>query len=67
MDSESEISVKKDDEYVDFKMFRAVPKHDEFKWDFLENLGKYANDHVNKFIPEKDLQESIHPERLMNL
>ena len=40
MDSESEISVKKDGEYVDFKMFRPVPKHDEFKWDFLENLGK---------------------------
>ena len=58
-DSESEFSEKEDDEYADFKRFRAVPKHDEFKWDLPENLAKYTNDHFNKFIPEKDLQESI--------
>ena len=57
--SESEFSEKEDDEYADFKRFRAVPKHDEFKWDLPENLAKYTNDHFNKFIPEKDLQESI--------
>ena len=58
-DSESEFSEKEDDEYADFKRFRAVPKHDEFKWDLPENLAKYTNDHFNKFISEKDLQESI--------
>ena len=58
-DSESEFSVEEEDEYADFKRFRAVPKHDEFKWDLPENLAKYTNDHFNKFIPEKDLQESI--------
>ena len=57
--SESEFSEKEDDKYADFKRFRAVPKHDEFKWDPPENLTKYTNDHFNKFIPEKDLQESI--------
>ena len=58
-DGKSEFSEKEDDKYADFKRFRAVPKHDEFKWDLPENLAKYTNDHFNKFIPEKDLQESI--------
>ena len=58
-DSESEVSEKEIVEYADFKRFRAVPNHDEFKWDLPENFSKYTNDHFNKFIPEKDLQESI--------
>ena len=37
-DSENEVSEKEDDEYSDFKRFRVVPKHDEFKWDLPENL-----------------------------
>ena len=75
-DSESEFSEKEDDEHADFKRFRAVPKNDEFKWDLPESLAKYANDHLSKFVPEKDLQESIlvknpvllnlHPRRKMN-
>ena len=40
-DSESEVSEKEDDEYADFKRFRAVPKHDEVKWDLKENLAKF--------------------------
>ena len=66
-DSENEVSEKGDDEYVDFKMFCAVPKHDKFKWDLSENLAKYTNDHFNKFIPDKDLQESILVENLVPL
>ena len=58
-DSESESSEKENDEYADFKMFCAVLKHDEFKWDLPENLVKYTSDHFNKFITEKDLQEGI--------
>ena len=54
-DSESEFSEKEDDEYADFKRFRAVTKHNEFKWDLPEYLAKYTNDHFNKFTPEKDL------------
>ena len=30
-DSENEVSEKEDDEYVDFKRFFEVPKHDGFK------------------------------------
>lgn len=51
-DSEK-VSVKRDNEYADFKKFHAVPKHDEFKWDIPENLTKYTNDDFHKFIPEK--------------
>ena len=40
-------------------MFRAVPKHDELKCNLPENLPKCKNDSFNKFIPKKDLQESI--------
>ena len=40
-DSESEVSEKEDDEYADFKRFRAVPKHVKFKWNLPENLAKY--------------------------
>ena len=58
-DSDSEILEKEYKEYADFKSFRAVPKHDEFKWDLPENLTKYKNDYFNKFIAEIDLQESI--------
>ena len=39
-DSESEFSKKEDDEYADFKKFRAVLKHDQFKWNLPENLAK---------------------------
>ena len=45
------MSEKRDDEYADFKRFRAVPKHNEFKWDFQENFAKYPNDRFNNFIP----------------
>ena len=58
-DNETEVSEKEDDEYADFKKFRAVAKHDEFKFDLPENLAQYTNDHFNKFIQEKDLQERI--------
>ena len=58
-DSKREVSEKEDDEYVDFKRFYAVPKHEEFKWDLPETLAKYTNDHFNKFIPGKDLQGTI--------
>ena len=58
-DSEREVYEKGDDEHADFKRFRAVLKHGEFKWDLPGNLAKYTNDHSNKFVPEKDLQESI--------
>ena len=44
--------MKEDDEYVNFKGFRAVSKHNQFKWDLPENVAKYTNDHFNKFIPE---------------
>ena len=30
-DGDLEVSEKGDDEYADFKRFRAVPKHDDFK------------------------------------
>ena len=58
-DNETVVSEKEDDEYADFKKFRAVAKHDEFKFDLPENLAQYTNDHFNKFIQEKDLQERI--------
>ena len=35
--------------------------------DLPENLAKYANDHFNKFIPEKYLQESILVENPVSL
>ena len=66
-DSESEVSEKRDGEYVDFKRFRTVPQHDEFKWDLPENLSKNTNDNFCKFIPEKDLQESILVEKSVPL
>ena len=56
--SQRETLKKEDDEHADFKRFRAVPRHDEFKWNLPQNLANYANDYFNKF-PEKDLQESI--------
>ena len=57
--NEGEVSHKEGDEYANFKRFCTVPKHDELKWHLPENLSKYTNYHFNKFIPEKDLHESI--------
>ena len=50
-DNDNEVSEKGDYECTDFKRFRAVPGHDEFKWDLPENLAKYTHDHFNEFIP----------------
>ena len=38
-DGESKVSEDGSDKYADFKRFRAVLKHDAFKWDALENLA----------------------------
>ena len=65
--SEGEVSEKGDDEYADFKRFCAVPKNDGFMWVHPENIGTYTNDHFNKFLPEKDLQESILDENQVSL
>ena len=69
-DSESEVSEMELQWIYRLWKVSCSPKHDEFKWDIPENLAKYTNDHFNKFIPEKDLQESIlvnlHPPRKMD-
>ena len=66
-DSKCEVSKKEDDVFAGFKRFRAVPRQDEFKWNLPENSAKYTNDNVNKFIPEKDSQESILVENPVSL
>ena len=38
---------------------RVVNQEDQFKWELSENMAKYASNHLNIFIQEKDLKESV--------
>ena len=39
--------------------FRVVNQEDQFKWELSDFMAKYANEHLNIFIQEKNLKESI--------
>ena len=39
--------------------YSVVNQEDQFKWELLDIMTKYANNHLNIFIQEKDLKESI--------
>ena len=41
-DTESEVSEKEDVKCESFERFRAVPKHDEFKWDEVGSPRKFG-------------------------
>ena len=39
--------------------FLVVNQEDQFKWELSDFMAKYANEHLNIFIQEKNLKESI--------
>ena len=39
--------------------FHVVNQKDQFKWELLDAMAEYANEHLIIFIQEKDLKESI--------
>ena len=39
--------------------FEAVSSDNQFKWELPKGMAAYVNKHLQKYIPEKDLKESI--------
>ena len=40
-------------------LFHVVNQEDQFKWELSDTMAEYAKDHLNIFVQEKDLTESI--------
>ena len=40
-------------------LFHVVNQDDQFKWELSDTMAEYAKDHLNIFVQEKDLTESI--------
>ena len=38
---------------------QVVNQEAQFKWELLDTAAEYTNDHLNIFIQEKDVKESI--------
>ena len=43
----------------EISQFHIVNQEDQFKWELSGTMAEHANDHLNVFIQEKDLKESI--------
>ena len=41
------------------KRFTVVSSDDQHKWNLPQDMAEYANEHMQTFIPEKDVSESI--------
>ena len=41
------------------KRFRVISSEDQFKWSLLEDMADYVNTHCQKFVPDKDINETI--------
>ena len=52
---------KSDEESTEprLKRFRITPKEEEFKWCLPQELVDYLQEHIDNFIPEKDLKEKV--------
>ena len=42
-----------------FQLFQAISDKDKRKWDLPDELADYYNTNSRKFIPNKDVSESI--------
>ena len=42
-----------------FHLLKVVPEKDKKKWSLLEELADFYNENANKFIPDKDMVDTI--------
>ena len=41
------------------KRFRNITEEEEYKWSLPQDMASYVNDNSEKYIPEKDVKETI--------
>ena len=41
------------------KRYRITPRDDEYQWSLPKEMAQYLKDHIDNFIPEKDLKEKV--------